>query len=269
MLNALPGKAGFCWLQGQKPAGKYPKEQRKLPAAEQALSAKILDFKRLKTAGSLFAAYHAVETALLQHLSLAKKIELLMKRGLLLVILLALAGFLAYKFFIKKDDAEREKTAPITITATDSLTVAMAAALQSYYDMKDAFVKSDTGLVNKTAALFAGKLQAVNMEDIKADTTLVQLAEQLKTTINGEIDQLTAEPGIAVKRKTFQSVSDHLYDLLRTVRYNGSKVYQQYCPMAFENTGAAWLSNSTEIQNPYFGNKMLTCGELRDSLSVE
>jgi Cu(I)/Ag(I) efflux system membrane fusion protein len=59
-----------------------------------------------------------------------------------------------------------------------------------------------------------------------------------------------------------------MFDLLRTIRYNGSKVYQQYCPMAFNNAGAAWLSNSTEIVNPYFGEKMLHCGDLRDSVNI-
>jgi hypothetical protein len=32
--------------------------------------------------------------------------------------------------------------------------------------------------------------------------------------------------------------------------------------MAFGNTGAHWLSNTKEIQNPYFGDKMLKCGRV-------
>ena len=39
-------------------------------------------------------------------------------------------------------------------------------------------------------------------------------------------------------------------------------VYKQYCPMAFNNTGAYWFSNSKEIFNPYFGEKMLKCGRV-------
>ncbi|HQE11916.1 MAG TPA: hypothetical protein PLQ78_04150 [Flavipsychrobacter sp.] len=43
-------------------------------------------------------------------------------------------------------------------------------------------------------------------------------------------------------------------------------VYRQYCPMAFNDKGAYWLSNEEKIMNPYFGKKMLTCGEVTDTL---
>ena len=36
--------------------------------------------------------------------------------------------------------------------------------------------------------------------------------------------------------------------------------------MAFDNKGAYWLSEEKEIRNPYFGSKMLTCGETADSV---
>jgi Cu(I)/Ag(I) efflux system membrane fusion protein len=61
-------------------------------------------------------------------------------------------------------------------------------------------------------------------------------------------------------------ISAGLFDLVRTVRYDKEKIYLLHCPMAFNNTGADWLSNATEIKNPYFGKDMLTCGEVRDSV---
>jgi len=42
--------------------------------------------------------------------------------------------------------------------------------------------------------------------------------------------------------------------------HNSGEIYQQFCPMAFENTGALWFSDSEEILNPYFGDAMLRCG---------
>jgi Cu(I)/Ag(I) efflux system membrane fusion protein len=39
-------------------------------------------------------------------------------------------------------------------------------------------------------------------------------------------------------------------------------IYVQHCPMADNNKGADWLSKEKEIKNPYFGNSMLTCGEV-------
>jgi hypothetical protein len=68
------------------------------------------------------------------------------------------------------------------------------------------------------------------------------------------------------KRKSFQMISDQLYDLVRTVRYDRSVIYHDYCPMAFNDQGANWLSNTRDIRNPYIPKKMINCGEVKDSI---
>jgi Cu(I)/Ag(I) efflux system membrane fusion protein len=35
--------------------------------------------------------------------------------------------------------------------------------------------------------------------------------------------------------------------------------------MAFDNKGAEWLQRGTTINNPYFGDEMLRCGEIRSA----
>ena len=41
------------------------------------------------------------------------------------------------------------------------------------------------------------------------------------------------------------------------------KVFIAFCPMADGDKGAYWLSREEKVINPYFGNKMLTCGEVK------
>ena len=36
--------------------------------------------------------------------------------------------------------------------------------------------------------------------------------------------------------------------------------------MALDNAGAFWLSEHKEILNPYMGQAMLTCGEVKETL---
>jgi hypothetical protein len=36
--------------------------------------------------------------------------------------------------------------------------------------------------------------------------------------------------------------------------------------MARNNQGGFWLSDDEEIRNPYFGDKMLTCGSVTEKL---
>ena len=51
-------------------------------------------------------------------------------------------------------------------------------------------------------------------------------------------------------------ISQNLLPLLKDINFHASAVYQQICPMAFnDDEEAFWLSNSNEIVNPYLGKK--------------
>jgi hypothetical protein len=191
-----------------------------------------------------------------------------MKKGTIMIIIAAIAAFMIYKFVFKQDKPVKNKEIPMAVTGTDTLTGDIGETLQAYYNMKDAFIKSDTALVNKEASVLVTKIDKMSFSGIHADTAVIGVAEQIQKDVSGETQNLLKTADIESKRKSFQIVSDGLFDLLRTIRYNGSKVFQQYCPMAFENAGAAWLSNSKEIVNPYFGDKMLHCGDVRDSVVI-
>jgi hypothetical protein len=39
--------------------------------------------------------------------------------------------------------------------------------------------------------------------------------------------------------------------------------------MAFDDKGAYWLSEMKEIRNPYFGDRMLKCGETREMMTYD
>jgi hypothetical protein len=63
------------------------------------------------------------------------------------------------------------------------------------------------------------------------------------------------------QREHFKMLSENMYDLLKAFG-SSETIYQDYCPMA----KATWLSESTTIKNPYYGNKMLSCGEVQDTI---
>jgi hypothetical protein len=66
---------------------------------------------------------------------------------------------------------------------------------------------------------------------------------------------------IEVQRAAFETVTKMTEKMLDGAIKSGT-LYKQYCPMAFNNKGAYWISDSKEIQNPYFGDKMLKCGRV-------
>ena len=69
---------------------------------------------------------------------------------------------------------------------------------------------------------------------------------------------------IKKQRDHFKHLSAHMISSVQLFGVN-QKAYSQFCPMANSNKGAYWLSLEKEIQNPYYGQAMLTCGEVRDT----
>jgi uncharacterized protein YdbL (DUF1318 family) len=138
--------------------------------------------------------------------------------------------------------------------------------LTNYYHLKDAMVLSNDSMAVRSADLLGASADSLKLNELKADSSIIQMAEGYLQSISAETKALVAEPKLEEKRKSFQMISDNMYDLVRSVRYDREKVYHAFCPMAFNDAGAYWLSNTSDIKNPYFGKKMLSCGEVKDSL---
>ena len=74
---------------------------------------------------------------------------------------------------------------------------------------------------------------------------------------------ITENVDVAHQRKQFQVLSDKLIAMVKNFDKVNSKLYVQFCPMADNNNGAYWLSKDEKVINPYFGEAMLRCGEVK------
>lgn len=193
-----------------------------------------------------------------------------MKKVVLLVVILAVAGVAAWLlFFKKKDGTAVEKQKPLTIQEnTGSFNQSYASLLDAYFQVKDALVASDTAKASAAGRQLATAADSLKVSEIQGDSSgkLKEVAKVFAGTISGSAQGLIGEAGIDGKRKEFEMIADAIWNLTRAVRYGGEKVYWQYCPMAFNNKGAYWLSKDRDIKNPYFGSQMLECGSTEDSL---
>ena len=79
--------------------------------------------------------------------------------------------------------------------------------------------------------------------------------------VSKSIAALAGSDHLGEQRAIFFALSKSMVPHLES-HLNSGEIYQQYCPMAFENTGAFWFSDSEEILNPYFGDAMLRCGKV-------
>jgi Cu(I)/Ag(I) efflux system membrane fusion protein len=198
-----------------------------------------------------------------------------MKKTLIVVIALAAVVLIARPFFCNgKDDKSGKEAAdvkqqPLSIAAnTDAFNQSYTQLLNAYVSLKDALVASDTAKASAAARTLRTAADSLKVNEIKGDSTglIKETAQTFTGTITGSAQALVAEKDIEGKRKEFGNIADALWSLTRTVRYKGQKLYWDYCPMAFDNKGAYWISYERDIKNPYFGSKMMTCGSVEDSL---
>jgi len=145
----------------------------------------------------------------------------------------------------------------------------LGTTLASYYRLSDALVQADSVIANKVAADLKLHVDSLPVGLLQMDSTRLANISGITGSISAELAGFEGEAGLDGKRAAFQMVSDMLFDLVKNTGLKGHTIYHQYCPMAFDDKGAYWLSDKPGIQNPYFGHEMLTCGETRDSLSYK
>ena len=80
------------------------------------------------------------------------------------------------------------------------------------------------------------------------------------------LDAIALSGDLEEQRRHFVSLNEHLIALAQKLDLSESPLYVQHCPMANQNKGALWLSDNKEIRNPYYGDAMLTCGSVMDSI---
>jgi Cu(I)/Ag(I) efflux system membrane fusion protein len=136
--------------------------------------------------------------------------------------------------------------------------------LNPYLAMKDALVKTNAAEASKISNAFINKLSEVDMKLVtgKAHDSWMKLLQNMKVAATAM--HTTAD--IENQRKSFSDLSNSYYAAIDEFEITGLHAYYQYCPMANENKGAYWISQVKEIQNPYFGSKMMRCGETKSEL---
>ncbi|HEV2355208.1 MAG TPA: DUF3347 domain-containing protein [Puia sp.] len=199
-----------------------------------------------------------------------------MRKFVLLIVLFIVAGLLVYRLLSdKKTNQPPPPDQALHISKNSSaFNMAFEGLMDQYFDMKDALVNWDTAKADEAAYRIAAKADSLPVARLKADSAIVKTAESLAASIDAEAKGFTAETGIEGRRRSFNMLTDELYNLIRTVRYDGQTVYHIRCPMAFgDSQEGFWLSSTPAIVNPYLGNKhpvykakMVGCGEITDSL---
>jgi len=139
----------------------------------------------------------------------------------------------------------------------------LKAAFDNYFALKDALVKTDAETASAKASAMLVALDAVDMGKLTTEehTVWMKVKKDLKTDVRHIKDNKEVEH----QREHFIALSKNMYELIKVAKL-AETVYYQFCPMANDGKGANWLSKESAVKNPYYGNQMLTCGKVVETI---
>jgi hypothetical protein len=184
--------------------------------------------------------------------------------------------FIVFSFFSCKTKNEKDSNTAnnqpsiATINISPEILAITDTALSEYYALNEADT-SNIDIVAKKLAGFLAEYQPIISEDSSLSESMTNSIISLQLNA----DSIYLKNDLISKRRSFSAISDTLFSLVKNLQYSGRTIYRQVCPMAFNDSEKAhWLSQNSEIENPYLGKKhpkygagMLHCGELIDSVN--
>lgn len=141
----------------------------------------------------------------------------------------------------------------------------LSEAFKNYLLVKDALVNDDIDLAQKSAVTLNTKLNDVDMK-LLTDSNAHNLWMSSLKVLQATSQEISVSNNIKIQREHFISLSNSMSQSIEAFGTNQT-IYKQFCPMANSDKGAIWLSTETEIMNPYFGEMMLKCGNIK--LTIE
>jgi len=129
----------------------------------------------------------------------------------------------------------------------------LSQLLTQYYAIKDALVDGNVTNASTSADQF---IKVANSIDYKL------ISEGNINTLLKDATSISESKDIKKQREVFTNFSNNMIALAKSVKLTAEPVYQAYCPMKKAN----WLSNEKTIKNPYYGNAMLSCGKVVETI---
>jgi Cu(I)/Ag(I) efflux system membrane fusion protein len=146
-----------------------------------------------------------------------------------------------------------------------------ADVLDAYFHLKDNFIVESDTMIELYAKRMMVYTDNLKVAELKGDAGIAENAKSFSQSISAELKGLFGEKDILKKRKSFNMLTDELYNLIRIVQYDQFVIYHQHTDNAFSDGdgNAYWLSKSADIKNPYTPKAMLTHGDIADSLAYK
>jgi Cu(I)/Ag(I) efflux system membrane fusion protein len=142
---------------------------------------------------------------------------------------------------------------------------ALQPLYEKYFKLKSALAADDFEKAKEAGTAMKEAHSKVNMSLFKGQSHDSWM--QHSAALNEQLQHINHSGDITALRTSFISISKSMIALTESFDPFDDTIYLQHCPMADSNKGADWLSQEKEIRNPYFGESMLTCGEVTKEIN--
>lgn len=163
------------------------------------------------------------------------------------------------KGIIAPEDPHEREIEDVSESVSDDFRSEFTAFIETYLEAKDALVVSDFDAASQQTSQMKNQLEAIGEHRNEGGAHVLWM--EVYGNIAGHLRPAAEAENLDQMRSEFRFLSNLLVDAVKSFGIDGV-VYQQYCPMAFDDEGAYWLSREEQIQNPYLPETMLGCGEV-------
>jgi hypothetical protein len=168
----------------------------------------------------------------------------------------------------KENEGLEHKTEETPQPVPDNFETQLAQVLQGYFETVDALAADDFRTATKKMELVQSRLKQVDPKLL--DEAKHEQWKQIYESADRAAQQFLNAPNIEAARTAFEPISEQMEKAVRTFGSGDlAPVYRVHCPMAFGSRGAYWLQPREQVNNPYYGERMLRCGSVTDTLVTE
>ncbi|MDP1801617.1 MAG: DUF3347 domain-containing protein [Bacteroidota bacterium] len=181
-----------------------------------------------------------------------------------------LPGCCKYERNRKKSELKGSVTGKSEDTTTESTSVNQSTVtnqfktiFDSYFELKNALVKTDAKMAGLKATHLTSQLNKVDMS--KLENSQHEAWMKVYKDLIARSELIATAKNIEDQRTQFMVVSKNMHELAKVAKLD-TAVYYQHCPMYNDGKGANWLSMENAVKNPYYGSQMLNCGKTIETI---
>ena len=154
---------------------------------------------------------------------------------------------------------------PTFTTVDEGIKNHVGAVYTAYLPVKDHLVAGKADAAQTAAQRVVDALSKVDVTKLTSEQKA--FFDQHAGMVKQHAQAVAGSSSVEEQRSQLDMFSTSTYALVKAFKAHDEILYLQHCPMANHDKGGHWISQTSEIRNPYFGDQMLKCGETRETLA--